>query len=48
MDLEVRASVPKIDDATFQKIARDTKENCPVSKALKGNLELSLTATLSS
>jgi osmotically inducible protein OsmC len=48
MDLEVRASVPKIDDATFQKIARDTKENSPVSKALKGNLELSLTATLSS
>jgi lipoyl-dependent peroxiredoxin len=48
MDLDVRASVPKIDDATFQKIARDTKENCPVSKALKGNLELNLTATLSS
>src|ERR1700742_2902914 len=48
MALEVRAVVPNIDDATFQKIAAATKEGCPVSKALKGNMELTVTATLAS
>lgn len=48
MDLEVRASVPNIDDATFQKIAAATKDGCPVSKALKGNVNIRLTATLTS
>jgi lipoyl-dependent peroxiredoxin len=33
--LTVRASVPKVDKATFDRIARETKEGCPVSKALK-------------
>lgn len=48
MALEVRAVVPNIDDATFQKIAAATKEGCPVSKALKGNVELTVSATLAS
>ena len=30
------ASVPGIDEATFQKCANDAKEGCPVSKALAG------------
>jgi osmotically inducible protein OsmC len=47
MLLEVRASVPGVDDATFQKIASATKDGCPVSKALKGNVDIRLTATLS-
>lgn len=48
MALEVRAVVPGIDDATFQKLASATKEGCPVSRALKGNMEMTLKATLAS
>src|SRR5471030_1073025 len=33
MQLEVKAVVPKVDDAAFQKIVSETKEGCPVSKA---------------
>jgi osmotically inducible protein OsmC len=33
--LTVRAQVPGIDEATFQKIAHGAKEGCPVSQALK-------------
>jgi len=32
--LSVRALVPNLDDAKFQQIAKQTKENCPVSVAL--------------
>lgn len=39
--------VPKIDAATFQKIAEEAKTNCPVSKALAGT-KLILQATLKS
>jgi lipoyl-dependent peroxiredoxin len=34
IDLQTRAEVPGIDDATFQKHAEDTKKNCIVSRAL--------------
>ena len=30
----------------FKRIAEGTRDNCPVSRALKGNVELSVTATL--
>ena len=39
MKLTVRAQVPTIDEATFRRIAEATKDGCPVSQALKGNLE---------
>lgn len=48
MALDVHAVVPNIDDATFQRIAGETKDGCPVSRALKGNVELSVVATLGS
>lgn len=48
MQLDVRASVPNVDDPTFQKIAADTKAGCPVSKALKGNVDIQVTAKLES
>jgi osmotically inducible protein OsmC len=35
-----------IDDATFQRIATGAKENCPVSTALRGNIEIELDARL--
>jgi osmotically inducible protein OsmC len=48
MALDVHAVVPNIDDATFQKIAAATKEGCPVSKALSGNVAITLSAVLAS
>jgi osmotically inducible protein OsmC len=46
MALTVTAQVPGIDDAKFQAIALATKEGCPVSAALKGNVQIDLTASL--
>jgi len=45
IDLETTAEVPGLDDATFQRHARDAKQNCPVSKALAGT-EIRLIAKL--
>lgn len=44
--LTVVGVVPGIDLATFQTIAEDAKENCPISIALKGNVELVVRASL--
>jgi osmotically inducible protein OsmC len=38
--------VPGITEESFVAVAEDAKENCPVSAALKGNVELSVTARL--
>jgi lipoyl-dependent peroxiredoxin len=46
IDLETEAVVPGIDEETFQKLAKDAKENCPVSKALAAT-PITLKATLS-
>jgi osmotically inducible protein OsmC len=47
MSLTTRATVPNIDEAKFQSIAAATKEGCPVSGALKNNVQIDLKATLS-
>jgi lipoyl-dependent peroxiredoxin len=44
--LAVRGRVPGIDGDEFTRLAEDAKENCPISRALKGNVELSVEATL--
>ena len=44
--LEVRGRVPNIDDAAFQQAAEAAKDGCPISQALKGNVDLSVKATL--
>lgn len=44
--LDVHGKVPGIDQATFQEKAEEAKNGCPISKALTGNVELSVTATL--
>jgi lipoyl-dependent peroxiredoxin len=44
--LDVRGVVPGLDEAAFRRAAEDAKENCPVSQALKGNVELSVKAQL--
>ena len=46
--LAVRASVPGLDAAGFAEAAEGAKENCPVSQALKGNVEITLDARLAS
>jgi osmotically inducible protein OsmC len=46
--LRVQADIPGIDDPTFQRLADDAKDNCPISKAIAGNVELSVEATLAS
>ena len=43
---EVRGRVPNMDEATFVKAAEAAKDGCPISGALKGNVELSVKATL--
>jgi lipoyl-dependent peroxiredoxin len=48
MLLDSRAMVPNVDEATFQRIAAATKDGCPVSRALKGNVDIQLTASLQS
>jgi osmotically inducible protein OsmC len=45
MTLSVKATVPKIDKPTFDRLARETKEGCPVSKALKA-IDIQLQADL--
>ena len=44
--LDVVGSVPGLDDAAFEAAADTAKDGCPVSGALKGNVELSVTARL--
>jgi osmotically inducible protein OsmC len=46
MELTVKGTVPGIDQATFAKLANETKTGCPVSKALAGIPSFSVTATL--
>jgi OsmC-like protein len=41
--LDVTGAVPGIDEAAFQEAGEQAKENCPVSRALQGNVELTVT-----
>lgn len=44
--LKVEGVVAAIDAGTFARLADDARDNCPISVALKGNVELSVEATL--
>jgi len=46
MKLDVQGSVPGVDQAEFERLAGEGEAGCPVSNALRGNVEISLTATL--
>ena len=46
IDVTVRGTVEGVDEETFRAAAEGAKENCPVSQALKGNVELTLDAAL--
>jgi lipoyl-dependent peroxiredoxin len=44
--LEVRGKVDGLDEAAFTQAAESAKKNCPVSKAIQGNVEISMDAKL--
>ncbi len=44
--LEVRGVVPGLDQTAFELAATAAKDGCPISHALKGNVALSVAATL--
>ncbi len=46
MELTVTGDVDGLSVEQFQEMAETAKANCPVSKALAGNVEISLSATL--
>jgi lipoyl-dependent peroxiredoxin len=46
MRISVRGQVEGLDEDAFRRAAEDAKENCPVSQALKGNVEVTLDAAL--
>jgi lipoyl-dependent peroxiredoxin len=46
MELKIRGQVDGLDDDAFRQAAEGAKENCPVSQALSGNVEITLDAAL--
>jgi len=44
--ITVRGHIHGISNDEFQKLAKEAEEGCPVSKAMHGNVELKLNATL--
>lgn len=45
-DLDVRGVVPGLDAATFGNEASEGEQKCPVSNAIRNNVEITLTAAL--
>lgn len=45
-ELDVVGVVPGLDDPGFEAAAQAARDGCPISRALKGNVELLVTATL--
>jgi len=48
MRLDVRGRVPGVDEATFKQVAENGGHDCPVSRALAGNVAITVNATLES
>jgi lipoyl-dependent peroxiredoxin len=46
MALTVRGSADGVNEQDFMSLAEDARENCPVSQALKGNVPISLDASM--
>ena len=46
MKLQVRGRVPDMDQDAFARLADEGEKNCPVSNALRGNVQISVEATL--
>jgi osmotically inducible protein OsmC len=48
MDLNVRGKVPGVDQAGFENVARQAEQGCPISNALRNNVQIRLQAHLES
>ena len=46
MDLVVEGAVPDLDADAFEKAAREADAHCPISNALRNNVEIRLSASL--
>jgi osmotically inducible protein OsmC len=46
VDLDVRGRVPGLDEEGFRSAAEEAEQECPVSNALRGNVDIQLNATL--
>lgn len=46
MELKITGQVDGIDDEAFREAAEGAKENCPVSQALRGNVDITVDAAL--
>jgi osmotically inducible protein OsmC len=46
MRVSIRGQVDGLDEEGFRAAAEDAKENCPVSQALKGNVDVTVDAAL--
>ncbi len=46
VDLDVRGTVPGMDQSAFEEAARQAEGVCPVSNALRNNVDIRLNATL--
>lgn len=44
--LEVKGTVPGVDLMQFEKAATEAKDGCPISQALKGNVEITVRVAL--
>jgi lipoyl-dependent peroxiredoxin len=44
--LEVTGSIPGLDQAAFQTAAEEGEKGCPISNAIRGNVAITVTATL--
>ncbi len=44
--LEVHGKVPGIDQAKFEEMAKKGEQGCPISNALRNNVDIKLKATL--
>ena len=42
-DLELRADVPSLDEGRLRELAADAEKNCPISKLLKADMNLTVT-----
>jgi len=48
MVLDVRGKVPGLDQATFEKVAQQAEQGCPISNALRNNVQIRVNAHLES
>lgn len=48
MDLDVRGKVPGLDQAGFENAAQQAEQGCPVSNALRNNVQIRVKASLES